>query len=363
VKVDSLSTLNFPAIRGVQAGREYYVSMWTFRMLRQISIFDEKELPPELRAQRVLNKARIPEMSNYVLNNSTDYIFSAITASIDSEVQFEPLGHDRLGVLKVPMEAKFIINDGQHRRAAILAALEQRPELAFETVAVVFFLDVGLARCQQMFADLNRYAIRPSRSLGVLYDHRNAKAKLARLVIMKSDIFRDIVDLEKSSLAPRSRKLFTLSAFFNASADLVHDIATGDVESDAACARRYWEAVAQQFPSWQLVRDGKTPAGEIREGYIHSHGIALQALGKAGNALLKKHPTDWEKRLAPLAKINWARSNAKLWEGRALIGGKVSKVTTNVTLTGNVVKKALKLKLEPEEQKVEAAYRQGGNNE
>src|SRR5207253_10977697 len=95
MKVDSLSTLNFPAIRGVQAGHEYYVSMWTLRMLRQISIFDEKELPPELRAQRVLNKARIPEMANYVLNNPKDYIFSAITASIDSDVQFEPLArHD-----------------------------------------------------------------------------------------------------------------------------------------------------------------------------------------------------------------------------------------------------------------------------
>jgi DNA sulfur modification protein DndB len=257
------------------------------------------------------------------------------------------------------MEAKFITNDGQHRRAAILSALEQRPELAFETIAVVFFLDVGLARCQQMFADLNRYAIRPSRSLGLLYDHRNAKAKLARLVVMKSNMFRDIVDLEKSSLAPRSRRLFTLSAFFNACADLINDIATGDMESDATLARRYWEAVAVHFPSWKLVRDGKTPASEIREGFIHSHGIALQALGKAGNALLKTHPSDWEKRLAPLAKINWSRSNAKLWEGRALIGGKVSKVTTNVILTSNVVKKTLSLPLDTEEQKVETAHMRG----
>lgn len=331
-------------------------------MLRQISIFDEKELPPELRAQRVLNKARIPEMANYVLNNPKDYIFSAITASIDSAVKFDPLaGHDRLGLLSVPMEAKFIINDGQHRRAAILSALDQKPELAYETIAVVFFLDVGLARCQQMFADLNRYAIRPSRSLGLLYDHRNDKAKLARLVIMKSEVFRDIVDLEKSSLAPRSRKLFTLSAFFNACADLIQDLATGNMESDASLARRYWEAVAQDFPSWKLVRDGKTPASEIREGYIHSHGIALQALGVAGNALIKAHPRDWEKRLAPIGKIDWARSNAKLWEGRALIGGKVSKVTTNVTLTGNVVKKALGLKLDADEQKIEAAFGKGRN--
>src|SRR5208337_1074243 len=147
----------------------------------------------------------------------------------------------RIGMLKVPMDAKFIINDGQHRRAAILSALEQKPELGGETIAVVFFLDIGLARSQQMFADLNRYAIRPSRSLGLLYDHRNDKAKLAKLVIMKSEIFRDIVDMEKSSLAARSRKLFTLSAFYNACADLINGMATGNLVEDANLARGFWQ--------------------------------------------------------------------------------------------------------------------------
>lgn len=357
--MESLSTLNFPVIKGVQAGREYYVAMWTLRTLKQISIFDERELPPELRAQRVLNKTRIPEIANYVLNNPKDYIFSAITASIDSEVAFEPVsgrpGENRIGMLKVPMDAKFIINDGQHRRAAILAALEQRPELGGETIAVVFFLDIGLARSQQMFADLNRYAIRPSRSLGLLYDHRNEKAKLARLVIMKSEVFKDIVDLEKSSLAPRSRKLFTLSAFHNACADLVEGAATGDLRQDADLAREFWEAVAKQFPTWLQVRDGKIAASEIREGYIHSHGIALQAIGKAGNALLQGNPSGWKSRLKGLAQIDWSRKNARLWEGRAMIGGKVSKVTTNIILTTNVIKQQLGIELAPEEQKVEDA--------
>src|ERR1700761_660992 len=117
--MESLSTLNFPVIKGVQAGREYYVAMWTLRMLRQISIFDEQELPAEMRAQRVLNKARIPEIADYIVENPKGYIFSAITASIDSDVEFEPLaggtGSDqKLGILRVPMDAKFIINDGQH---------------------------------------------------------------------------------------------------------------------------------------------------------------------------------------------------------------------------------------------------------
>lgn len=355
--MDTQPTITFPVIRGLQARREYYVAMWTLRMLRQISIFDEDELPPELRAQRVLNKARIPEISGYILDNPADYVFSALTVSIDSDVVFEPLpGQDKLGLLKVPMEARFIINDGQHRRAAIIEALDQRPELAHETIAVVFFLDIGLDRCQQMFADLNRYAIRPSRSLGLLYDHRNDKSRLAKLVIMKSEVFRDIVDMEKSSLAKRSRKLFTLSAFYNACADLVNGMATGNLTEDADLARDFWEAVAEHFPAWAQVREGRIPASEVREGFIHSHGIALQALGIAGNALLKLHPKDWRKRLSALEKIDWSRANAKVWEGRALIGGKVSKVTTNVILTTNVIKKALSLPLDEEQQRVETAH-------
>jgi len=355
--METQPTLTFPVIRGLQARREYYVAMWSLRMLRQISIFDEDELPPELRAQRTLNKARIPEISGYILDNPDDYVFSALTVSIDSNVAFEPLpGQDKLGLLRVPMDARFIINDGQHRRAAIIEALEQRPELGHETIAVVFFLDIGLERCQQMFADLNRHAIRPSRSLGLLYDHRNDKARLAKLVVMKSDFFRDIVDMEKSSLAKRSRKLFTLSAFHNACADLINGLATGDLTEDANTARTYWEAVAERFPAWRQVLEGRLPASEVREGYIHSHGIALQALGLAGNTLLKNHPKDWKSRLGSLQKIDWSRGNTKLWEGRAMIGGKISKVTTNVILTTNVIKKALSVPLDSEQLRVETAH-------
>ena len=361
--MDYMSTINFPVIRGIQAGREYFVAMWKLRMLKQISIFDEHDLPPELRWQRTLNSARVPEMANYILDNPKDYIFSAITASIDSEVEFQPLdgkaGESGLGILIVPTDAKFIINDGQHRRAAILSALAQKPELGSETISVVFFLDIGLNRSQQMFADLNRYAFRPSRSLGLLYDHRDDKAQLARLVVMKSDVFRDIVDLEKSSLAPRSRKLFTLSAFYNAIADLVEGIATGDLEEDAKTARDFWEAVARYFPAWTQVRDGKLAASEVREGFIYSHGIALQAIGKAGNALLKGNPTGWKSRLKALPEINWSRKNSRLWEGRAMIGGRVSKSTNNIILTTNVIKQHLGIELNEEEQRVEAAHKRG----
>ena len=137
------------------------------------------------------------------------------------------------------------------------------------------------------------------------------------------------------------------------------DIATGKLDQDAQTAREFWEAVARHFPAWMQVRDGKLAASEVREGFIHSHGIALQAIGKAGNALLKGNPGGWKSRLKGLSQIDWSRKNARLWEGRALIGGKVSKVTTNVILTTNAIKKHLGVELDPDEQRVENAYNRG----
>jgi DNA sulfur modification protein DndB len=355
----------FPAIRGVQATREYYTSMCPLRLIPKLFYFDEEEaaLSPELRAQRTLNRTRVPEIASYILAHRKDYAFSALTASIDGEVRFDSLGSDpnasRVGLLHVPMDARFIINDGQHRRAAIEAAIRERPELGDESIAVVFFIDRGLERCQQLFADLNRHAVRPSKSIGVLYDHRDDLAQIARLVVIKSRIFGDLVEMERSSLSPRSRKLFTLSAIYTATAALLHEQELADRKSATDLAISFWEEVAKYLPEWQMVLDGKVSSGEIRQDFIHSHGIALHALGHIGNYLLCAYSDDWKPKLKTLRKINWSRSNSALWEGRAMVGGRLSKATQNVVLTTAAIKQGLRIPLNAEEQKLEMARRKG----
>ena len=352
----------FPAIRGTQAGREYYVSMCPLKLLPKLFIFNEEELAPEFRAQRRLNRARVPKMARYVLENPQSYAFSAITASINGETRFEPSTdgrHDALGKLHVAMTAQFVINDGQHRRAAIERVLTEDPALATETIAVVFYLDHGLERCQQLFADLNRYAIRPTKSLGLLYDHRDPLAQTVKEVILNSDMFRDLVEMEKSTLSARSRKLFTLSALYGATQSFLVDLPHREPAEWAELVDRFWTRVADHVPEWRAVRERKMSAAEVRRDFIISHGIALQSIGRAGNALTRHHPTDWESRLAPLESIDWSRSNARLWEGRAMSGGRVSKAGNNITLTTNVIKNALRLDLTPEERRVEEAYRRG----
>ena len=355
----------FPAIRGVQAGREFYVSMCPLRIIPRILLFNEEELVPELRAQRVLNKGRIPEITRYILDNRDTYTFSALTASIDGDVRFVAYGDEgeahKLGSLHVPMDARFVINDGQHRRAAIEAAIRETPELADETIAVVFFLDSGLERCQQMFADLNRHAIRPSTSLGVLYDHRDDEAKIVKDTLLKLPLFRDLTELERSTLSARSRKLFTLSAIYMATRALLFRMEDRSLEKRAALAAAFWEETARQFPEWEEVRQKKVSAAEIRRDMLHTHGVVLQALGRAGNALLHAQPDEWRRALPKLGRLDWSRSNVKTWEGRALVAGRVSKNAANVALTTNILKKTLGLRLTPDDQRIEDAHLRGDN--
>lgn len=355
----------FPAIRGIQAQREYYVSMCPMRLLPRLFQFDEDELAPELRAQRQLNRARIPELSRYITENTESYVFSAITVSIDADITFAPLGgsgeENRIGILKIPMSARFIINDGQHRRAAIETALRNHPELGDETIAVVFFLDKGLERCQQMFADLNRYAIRPSTSLSILYDYRDETARLVKSLIANSDIFRDVVELEKTSLAPRSRRLFTLSAIYHATDELLGGLPEQAPEEASQLALDFWESVALQMDEWTRVRGGELTAGEVRADFIHTHGVVLQALARTGNALILRYPKSWQKKVTGLKSIDWRRANSVMWEGRALIGGHLSKARQNITLTANAIKLSLGLDLAAEEQRVEDAFMRGTN--
>lgn len=351
----------FPAIRGVQAGREFYVSMCPLRLLRKLFVFDDEELVPELRAQRTLNKARVPEIARYIVDNQDSYTFSAITVSVDGDLKFEPVAGEgsasyRMGSLTVSMTSKFIVNDGQHRRAAIVQALDNAPELGDETIAVVFFMDRGLKRCQQMFADLNRHAVKPSASLGVLYDHRSATANVARHLSLTSKVFKGLIESERSSLSPRSRSLFTLSALHFATTELLTENESEDFHKASDKCLAFWEMVGEQIPEWTYVRESRMTSGDVRRDFIHSHAIVLQALGRAGRALFQLPEAERTQRVSRLRNVDWLRSNAITWEGRAMVGGSMAKSGQNITLTCNEIKRVLGLELTPEEAAAEEAW-------
>jgi DNA sulfur modification protein DndB len=252
------------------------------------------------------------------------------------------------------MDARILINDGQHRRAAIEVAIKDNPALGHENIPVLFFIDAGLKRSQQMFADLNKYAIRPSTSLSTLYDHRDHHSELARDLVQSISIFKQLTEKEKSTISNRSTKLFTLSSIKHASRAFLRKGSKAPIsEEETKLARSYWTAVTENMPDWQKALDRSIVTSDLRMNYVHAHGIALHALGVAGAELLARHPKDWKDKIKNLKKIDWARSNKDLWEGRAMMHGRISKALTNIQLTANVIKKAYGLKLTAEDQALE----------
>lgn len=345
---------SFPAVKGQQAGRPFYIATCPLRLIPRIFVFDEEEVPPELRAQRELNKQRIPEMARYLVDNPKGYIFSAITASVDSEVTFESNGDNSdLGTLRVQMDSNILINDGQHRRKAIEEAIKESPELGQDNIAVVFFIDEGLKRSQQMFADLNKYAIRPSSSLNVLYDHRDSCSSIARKLAHESKPFVGYTEMERSSIAPKSPKLFTLSSIKLATRAFLGKGSRDEfTPEDEQIATEFWSSLSSHIAEWELVQNKDISPSQLRTEYIHAHGIGLHALGVAGKSLIEQFPDSWEAKLAPLRKLDWRKANP-VWNNRALHNGKLSKSSTNIKLTANIIKQAIGLELSDEDKKLE----------
>lgn len=352
-----------PVIRGIQAGREYYVSMCPVRFLPKLFPFESEELPPSMRAKRALNKARIPEIADYFVKNSGNYTCGAIAASIDADIIFEAVGNEaeerKIGRLRVPMDAKFTINDGQHRRAAFEMALRENPQLGYETVALILFLDIGLENSQQKFADLNSFQVPLESSLSLLYNHRDDRAFAVKAVVKQVEVFRCLTEMEKGSLNGRSPKLFALSAIDRAIMALLSDsepkkqakpsryrAAKQEKEEELAqkiqLAVSYWNAVCSFIPDWQLVLHKQVAAGEMRRDCVHCHSVVLESLGEVGASLLSLFPESWEERLSLLQQVDWSFSNPD-WEGGILLKGGISRSRASVSWMTDYLKKRLGL--------------------
>lgn len=353
----------FPAIKGKQANRDFFVIMCPLSILSKLFIFNEDDLPPEHRAQRILNKARIPEMASYILNNPNDYVFSSVTASIDGDFNFTPVNRtfdEKIGVLKVSMDSRLLINDGQHRRAAIEEAIKASPELGDETISVVLFIDEDLKRSQQIFADLNKHAVNVSKSIGILYDSRDPIAMITKSLLEENKYLKHFTDKENPSLSKFSPKLFTLSSINETNKKLVSKLNANDSKT-ATFVNEFWDTLCENMKEWNFVFNKDTNPHLFRSDYISSNGVVLEALGLVGNYLYKNNPNDWKQILSNIKNIDWHRSNLEDWQDRVIgPNGRIVKSATYVRLTSNLIKMKLNVSLTNDELKLEKDCKKEG---
>ena len=76
----TLNVHKFAAIKGKQSGDDYFTVVCEMALIPKLFLFNESIIPTELRAQRHINKTRIPEMARYMVDNPKKLHFFSINS-------------------------------------------------------------------------------------------------------------------------------------------------------------------------------------------------------------------------------------------------------------------------------------------
>lgn len=340
--------ISVPAIRGYQAQKEFFTLICPLDVLCKFFDFSNHDIPEEFRAQRIINEKRIPEIANYMLNNPDSYVFSSITASIDGNYDFVPISENQpdIGVLKIDMSSNLLINDGQHRKAAIDEALKENPSLKNEHISVVLYIDQGLESSQQMFSDLNRHAVKVSKSSSILYNHRDNEILTMKRYLTTNTKFYNFLDKSNDSIAQKSNKLFTFSNFYKAFRISFGNKNTTADEKLQNFVFAYWDYLTTSFNEWSFVLNGEVSAYHARQSSVAVYGIILEALGKLCHYLYSEKIDNWKQYVDALNKINWQKTNLEDWANRCILeNGNMHKSNTFIDLSYYRIKDLIGLPL------------------
>lgn len=151
--------LRLAAIRGIQVGQAFYVSMLPFGMVGRFFAG-----PPSPAGGRPLNKGRLSAIMEFLDHRTSGFVVPPVHVSVEGELRFEAATDQRsAGILEINLDASIEIIDGQHRIAAIKTGIRMRRLPTRETLPVCIYAAAGEEAAAQMFDTLNRRLVKPPR--------------------------------------------------------------------------------------------------------------------------------------------------------------------------------------------------------
>lgn len=340
-----------PAIRTRMGGLEYFISAATLgeaaRLIEYVEEVDDwtQETPPQLKLQRKLNVQRVErEMVPYLVATD-DHFYSSLTVEIrpaphmgsNQLIAFEVRdtfpGGVEFGVLTLDGTETLYALDGQHRLKSIELAIRQRPELAREHISLILVPFQSIERSQTLFSDLNRHARSPSKSISLLFTHRDPLAQAAKMLAADVPVLRNRVNMESTSLSSNARHFITLSTLYEMTKIMAHDLVGERIDPRTVVdyLAPIWAAFTDSIPEWQMVAQDEEHPAYLRQRYLHMHGVGQQAIANAVADIRQRHPNEWITLIPRLGTVDWQIANST-WQGVAVHGGRVYNTTTSVRL-------------------------------
>lgn len=308
-------------------------------------------------SRAALNRPEVPEHSrviaNYLKENfSKKYIIPPLTLNIQQAVNLYTFDYESEflpGYLVIPATAKLAITDGQHRRSAIIAALEEmdgeaQDQFGRDAIAVMISCETDSAQIHQDFADCSKTKPLPP-SLLAVYDLRNPANRLVADLEQHCALFRDRIDSTSKTLSKKSTYLFLANQVRQLVKELlVGSYATPDPQFEKRAMEllhpdeRYADAVARYSEFMDYLTDRISVWHEIAavkpgieasqiparraEGWVCLTATGLNLIGRVGHFMIRERITDWKPYADRLAQIDW-RKSSPMWQGNILRGDKV----------------------------------------
>ncbi len=342
-----------PAVRGIQAGREFFTINAPFGVLQRLVAFDTGNVLA--RSQRDVNPTRAKKVSQYIQDNLDTYVLTSLTGVINERPEFIESEHANVGLLKVSMDSEILLFDGQHRTTGIIDALKNTVELRSHNIPLMLFLDMTLPERQQAFSDINGHTVKPSTSISDTYNQRDDLPKLVVEMANELAVFEGLVDFERNVIGKNSDYLFPVKILKDATARLLGVKTNAKLtDEQREITREFWQACAKPL-LWQAFRCWDDSADEFRAGYISSHGVFLNALGVVGQCLLAQYGN--VDKLADLSTLN-IRRDSDVFVGRCIdeVTGNMLTNVTAIKLTAIKMLCHVGCPVDPELQSLERQY-------
>ena len=288
----------FPAMRGEQGGREFYVSVFNYHIIAAIASSVDKN-GTQYRGepvQRKISDSRVKRFVEY-LQRERHFVPPVIMSVFGAKFVD--------GFIVFDSNTEWVVNDGQHRVAGIRQLMSR--DTLNDSLPAMLFLDPTLAECQQIFFDLNKHSAKPSLSVSCLLDNNSKAAQLARR--LASEVFQGRVEFEKGTIDAKSSMLVSLASVYKA---VDAQLSKGMSDSQII---EFWRDVDM----W-LWSEGSYL--ERRKRFIDVTALGFEAIAEAS-------PTN----LVALSQFDWSREKCP-----SVIDGRIVKNQKSVTRLANAVR-------------------------
>ena len=279
-----MSEVRIEAIRSRQGNRVMFSTKVDYRFLEDAKI--EADARSESRSQRELDLDHARLITNYITKNPDEYVLGSLCFALDGPYEFTPHSDDSdAGWLVVPDGSRIWSVDGQHRRQGFMNALEKVPVLSSDKIAAVIYVEPGLEKRRQMFADMNATPKKVSKALAVGFNTRSPFSRAARLIAETHPLLRGRVDETQVSVRQKSPNWYTLGAVYDALRVLNSGNHGRMTDEDSysepevtKLGKQFFDLLANSRDEFQELSDGKYTAEELRAQSILLSGTTLRAV-------------------------------------------------------------------------------------